>query len=82
VVIDNIDFKQKTFSFENIYNTTRNNSHAILRMVFQSRLPNELITCQEEVTILKEDIHIFDINLTIQEALDEFQNILEKLLDF
>ena len=33
-VIDNIDFKEKTFAYRNIFNTTRNSSHATLRMVF------------------------------------------------
>ena len=35
-VIDNIDFKKKSFKFENIYDVTRDNSHATLRMVFQA----------------------------------------------
>jgi hypothetical protein len=38
-VIDNIDFKEKTFSYGNIFDTTRNSSHATLRMVFQFSLP-------------------------------------------
>ncbi len=77
-----IDFKQKTFSFGNIYDTTRNSSHVTLRMAFQSEIPNYLATRQKEVTILEEDTHIFGIDLTIQEALNGFQSILEKLLDF
>ncbi|PKB91647.1 hypothetical protein RhiirA5_448195 [Rhizophagus irregularis] len=48
-IIDNIDFKQKTFSFGNISDATRDTSHAILRMVFQSKIPNNLASCQEEV---------------------------------
>lgn len=52
-------------------------------MAFQSKIPNHLVTRQEEVTILEEDMHIFGMNLiTTQETLDGFQNILEKLLDF
>src|SRR4051812_48411813 len=35
VIIDNIDFKEKCFKFENIYDVTQESSHAILRMVFQ-----------------------------------------------
>ncbi|CAB4407227.1 unnamed protein product [Rhizophagus irregularis] len=41
-VIDNIDFKEKTFMYGNIYDTTRNSSHATLRMVFQFSLPVSL----------------------------------------
>ncbi|GBC23677.1 uncharacterized protein OCT59_011254 [Rhizophagus irregularis] len=81
-VIDNIDFKQKTFSFGNIYDTTRNSSHATLRMAFQSVIPNYLATCQEELITLEEDNRIFGMNFTTQEALDGFQSILENLLDF
>ena len=81
-VIDNIDFKQKTFSFGNIYDTTKNSLHVTLRMVFQSEISNYLATRQEEVIVLKENTCIFGMNLTIQEALDGFQNIPEKLLDF
>jgi len=38
-VIDNIDFKEIIFQFENIYDITHGNFHATLRMVFQSTLP-------------------------------------------
>jgi len=38
-VIDNIDFKESTFKYGNIFDTTRNSSHATLRMVFQFLLP-------------------------------------------
>jgi hypothetical protein len=38
-VIDNIDFKKKTFAYGNIFDTTRNSFHATLRMVFQFLLP-------------------------------------------
>ncbi len=35
-IIDNIDFKEKSFKFGNIYDVTRGNSHATLRMAFQA----------------------------------------------
>ena len=41
-VIDNIDFKEQTFSYGNIFDTTRKSSHATLRMVFQFTLPEPL----------------------------------------
>ncbi|GBB92684.1 hypothetical protein RclHR1_20400002 [Rhizophagus clarus] len=81
-IIDNIDFKQKTFSFGNIYDATRDTSHATLRMVFQSKIPNSLASCQEEVIILDEETaNIFGMNSTTKEALNRFQNVLERLLD-
>src|SRR5581483_4319547 len=41
-VIDNIDFKEQTFSYGNIFDSTRKSSHATLRMVFQFTLPESL----------------------------------------
>ena len=41
-VIDNIDFKASTFSYGNIFDTTRQTSHATLRMLFQFTLPTSL----------------------------------------
>ena len=38
-VIDNIDMKDKTFQYGNIYNVVCNTAHAILRMVFQFERP-------------------------------------------
>ncbi|RHZ60063.1 hypothetical protein Glove_359g45 [Diversispora epigaea] len=35
-VIDNIDFKEKSFKFGNIYDVTCDNSHATLKMAFQA----------------------------------------------
>ncbi|PKK55837.1 hypothetical protein RhiirC2_801383 [Rhizophagus irregularis] len=39
VVIDNIDFKEKSFTYGNIFDTTRKSSHTTLRMAFQMRMP-------------------------------------------
>ena len=38
-VIDNIDFRGKTFAYENIFDAVRKSSHATLRMVFQFEEP-------------------------------------------
>ncbi|RHZ76865.1 hypothetical protein Glove_188g89 [Diversispora epigaea] len=77
-VIDNIDFKQKSFAFGNIYDVTRNSSHAILRMAFQSDLNNMEI---EQRIILDENTCLFGMNSTTQQILHTFQEVLEKLLD-
>ncbi|RHZ86581.1 hypothetical protein Glove_48g133 [Diversispora epigaea] len=77
-VIDNIDFKQKSFAFGNIYDVTRDSSHAILRMAFQSNLNNVEI---EQRIILDENTYLFGMNSTIQQILHTFQEVLEKLLN-
>ena len=41
-IIDNIDFKKKSFKFGNIYDITRSNSYATLWMAFQIQLPIEI----------------------------------------
>ncbi len=37
-VIDNIDFKERSFEFENIYDVTCDTSYVTLRMTFQFTL--------------------------------------------
>jgi len=37
-VINNIDFKKKSFKFDNIYDITCSNSYATLQMAFQTQL--------------------------------------------
>jgi hypothetical protein len=39
-VIDNIDFKEKTFRAGNLFDNTRDTAHATLRMVFQFEMPD------------------------------------------
>ncbi|RHZ83717.1 hypothetical protein Glove_88g39 [Diversispora epigaea] len=41
-VIDNINFKEKTFTYGNIFDATRKSSHTTLRMVFQMQMPISL----------------------------------------
>ncbi|GBB93562.1 hypothetical protein RclHR1_21980006 [Rhizophagus clarus] len=60
--IDNIDFKEKSFKFGNIYDVTRDNSHATLRMVFQAQLPIEIETGPEEVIKLTAETSLFGMN--------------------
>ncbi|RHZ88406.1 hypothetical protein Glove_23g147 [Diversispora epigaea] len=81
-VIDNIDFKEKSFKFGNIYDITRGNSHATLRMVFQAQLPFEIETGPEPVIELTAETPLFGMNSGINETLSLFQNIIYELLDF
>ncbi len=81
-VIDNIDFKEKTFKYDNIFDTTRNSSHTTLRIVFQIKMlisldkkPND----EKTITSLTE---LFDMNNMIRDMLDIFDKIVDDLLDF
>jgi hypothetical protein len=47
-VLDNIDFKESTFRYGNIFDTTRSTSHATLCMVFQYTISRRLSTLLEE----------------------------------
>jgi hypothetical protein len=76
--IDNIDFKEKSFKFGNIYDVTRETSHATLRMAFQAQLPIEIETGPEEVI----EIPLFGMNQGIDGTLTMFQQVIYELLDF
>src|ERR1043165_5615989 len=82
VVIDNIDFKEKSFKFENIYDVIHGNSHAILRMTFQAQLLFEVETDPEPTIELTAETSLFGINQSINEILILFQQIICELLDF
>ncbi|CAB4433302.1 unnamed protein product [Rhizophagus irregularis] len=82
-VIDNIDFKEKSFKFGNIYDVTRESSHAILRMAFQIQLPIDIIrTGPEEMVELTADTPLFGMNSRIDQILITFQEVFKELLDF
>ena len=81
-IIDNIDFKEKSFKFGNIYDVTRESSHAILRMAFQVQLPIDHITGPEEIIELTADTPLFGMNVETNQILIVFQEILEELLNF
>ncbi|GES79528.1 hypothetical protein GLOIN_2v1480545 [Rhizophagus clarus] len=80
--IDNIDFKEKSFKFGNIYDVTRDNSHATLRMVFQAQLPIEIETGPEEVIKLTAETSLFGMNQGIDGTLTMFRQVIYELLDF
>ncbi|PKK64356.1 hypothetical protein RhiirC2_769934 [Rhizophagus irregularis] len=82
-IIDNIDFKEKSFKFENIYDVTRESSHAILRIAFQIQLPIDIIrTGPEEMVELTADTPLFGMNSRIDQLLMTFQEVFKELLDF
>ncbi|RHZ76523.1 hypothetical protein Glove_196g120 [Diversispora epigaea] len=71
-IIDNIDFKEKSFKFGNIYDVTRGNSHTTLRMAFQAQLPFEVETGPEPVVELTAETPLFGMNQGINEILRDF----------
>lgn len=81
-IIDNIDFKEKSFKFGNIYDVTRGSSHATLRMAFQVQLPTEVETGPEQVIELNAETPLFGMNQSIDNILTMFQQIIYELLDF
>ncbi|GES84646.1 hypothetical protein GLOIN_2v1482460 [Rhizophagus clarus] len=81
-IIDNIDFKEKSFKFSNIYDVMRSNSHATLRMAFQAQLPVEIETSPEQVIELTTNTSLFGMNQSIDETLNMFQKVIFDLLDF
>ncbi|RHZ69362.1 hypothetical protein Glove_284g93 [Diversispora epigaea] len=81
-IIDNIDFKEKSFKYGNIYDVTRDNSHTILRMAFQAQLPIKIETVPKEVVELTTKTPLFGLNQDINDTLSIFQQVIYELLDF
>ena len=79
-VIDNIDFKETTFQFGNIYDVTRENSHAILRMAFQSTLPTSFSQKEETIVKLTHDSQLFGMTESMHNIISTFNMIFVDLL--
>jgi hypothetical protein len=78
-IIDNVDFKETTFGYGNIFDAVRGNSHATLRMLFQYQLP-ELIESFEEQE--QNQQKLFGQNSFSQHIFHIFNLVFEKLLVF
>ncbi|PKC14537.1 hypothetical protein RhiirA5_371383 [Rhizophagus irregularis] len=80
-IIDNIDFKETTFGYKNIFDAIRGNSHATLRMLFQYQLPEspKVLEAQE---IIQDQQQLFGQNSFSQKTFHTFNLIFEKLLAF
>ncbi|RHZ85387.1 hypothetical protein Glove_66g75 [Diversispora epigaea] len=81
-VIDNIDFKEKSFQFGNIYDVTQGTSHATLRMVFQFTLPEIINKKPEPLHGLDENTQLFGMSQVINDNIYKFNKIFENLLAF
>ncbi|GET55152.1 hypothetical protein GLOIN_2v1761305 [Rhizophagus irregularis DAOM 181602=DAOM 197198] len=81
-VIDNIDFKEASFGFGNIYDVTRETSHATLRMVFQSTLPILVNEIPEPIKELNVNTQLFGMTQGMNIMQSKIDYAFEKLLDF
>ncbi|EXX63431.1 hypothetical protein RirG_152420 [Rhizophagus irregularis DAOM 197198w] len=73
-IIDNIDFKEVSFGFSNIYDVTRRTSHATLRMVFQLILPILTNETSESVRELNVDTQLFGMTSGMHTIKDVSRN--------
>ncbi|CAG8748732.1 12813_t:CDS:2, partial [Dentiscutata erythropus] len=80
-ILDNIDFMRRSFSFRNIYDTTRITTHACLRMVFQFELPIPLEEIFAKAKALPKD-YLFEIGTSIftNQMNLKFENTFHSLL--
>src|SRR5436190_784032 len=76
-VIDNIDFKQSSFAWGNIYDATRSTVHATLRLLFQFILPIKLSSISNNSVELSESTFIFGQNQEANELIQNFGKIIE-----
>ena len=81
-VIDNIDFKEISFGFGNIYGVTHGTSHATLRMMFQSTLSIPINEMPEEIRELNAETPLFGMILGMCVMQNKINDIFEKLLEF
>jgi hypothetical protein len=80
-VIDNIDFKEKTFTYGNIYDATRTSSHATLRLLFQYELPIEVDSISNDEIQLDTNTKLYGENLVGTEIITIFNSIFIQLLN-
>src|SRR5215213_9110209 len=84
-IIDNVDFKVATFGYGNIFDATRGNSHATLRMLFQYQMPQSLDILEEQ-EIAQNQQHqqqsLFGQNTFSQQTFHTFNSVFKKLLAF
>ncbi|GBB88997.1 hypothetical protein RclHR1_15620003 [Rhizophagus clarus] len=70
-------FKQSSFTWGNIYDTTRSTTHAILRLLFQFNLPIKLSSISNESISLLENTFIFGQNQIANEIIQDFGRIIK-----
>ncbi|GBC15515.1 hypothetical protein GLOIN_2v1762817 [Rhizophagus irregularis DAOM 181602=DAOM 197198] len=80
-VIDNIDFKEATFRYGNIFDMTRTSTHTTLRMVFQHQMPFNLYENKNDENQNSSPLELFGMNQMISNTLDIFDSALDNLLN-
>ena len=83
-VIDNIDFKEKTFAYSNIFDQTRSTTHATLRMVFQYKMPTSLSTLLNNILPISDisTLKLWGDNIKVQNFIHNFHQIFKNFLQF
>ena len=81
IIIDNINFKQKSFTFGNIYDVTKTILHATLRMVFQFEIPKTIESIEVNIIQLNELTYLFGLNQLAEKTLIGFQLLINQLLN-
>jgi len=81
-ILDNIDFKQKQFTYDNIYDKVRQTAHATLCIVFQFTLPKPLTDIiAEGVTMNKREKFRVGVSSFVEEQLMKFKRTIKSFLD-
>src|SRR6185369_10997534 len=77
-VIDNIDFKAATFARGNIFDVTRQTSHALLRMLFQFTLPETFGNTMDTESI---SLPLFGESLSTDNLLQNYEITFNTMLE-
>ena len=80
-IIDNIDFCEETFTYDNIFDTTRKTMHATLRMVFQFKLSHLLLKIITESKLITDYHFYIGISIFIKDELWKFEDTFGLLLN-
>ncbi|RHZ80584.1 hypothetical protein Glove_134g30 [Diversispora epigaea] len=81
-IIDNIDFKERTFKYGNIFDSTRNTSHTTLRMVSQIKMPFSLYENSENENKITSLTGFLGVNNSIKNMWNMFDEIIDEFLNF
>ncbi|GBB89768.1 hypothetical protein RclHR1_16570003 [Rhizophagus clarus] len=76
-----VDFKEKSFTFSNIYDSTRTTTHATLRVMFQFELPISIELINDEIISLEKQTYLFGPNQFANKTLIGFQLLISQLLN-
>ncbi|RGB24426.1 hypothetical protein C1646_773121 [Rhizophagus diaphanus] len=82
VIIDNIDFKEKSFTYGNIFDTIRKSSHTTLQMAFQMWMPIPLKERADDKKNVTFPTGLFGMNDLMKDIWDKFDDIIDNLLNF